>query len=65
MVCQRLFFNQLTHQIVMIVLGFVLFPVFVVYELKVPENPVMPFRWCRNKSILAACLIGFFDFVSF
>ncbi|KAJ9122246.1 hypothetical protein QFC22_001666 [Naganishia vaughanmartiniae] len=45
--------------------GLVLFPIFCWYETKFPRLPLVPYRFLRNKSILGACLIGFFDFVSF
>lgn len=51
--------------IAMLVVGCVLFPVFIVYEWKVPARPVVPIRWLRQLTILGSCLIGFFDFVSF
>ena len=49
----------------MLVVGGVLFPLFLIYEWKVPAKPVVPMRWLRRGPILGACLIGFFDFVSF
>lgn len=49
----------------MMVVGALLFPVFVLYEYKYPRSPVMPMRWLRKGPILGACLIGFFDFASF
>jgi len=49
----------------MIIIGCVLFPIFLVFEWKVPRKPVVPMRWLRRGPILGACLIGFFDFVSF
>lgn len=51
--------------IAMIVVGVVLFPIFIVFEWKFPKKPVVPMRWLRRGPILGACLIGFFDFVSF
>lgn len=51
--------------IAMIVVGVILFPIFLFYESRVPRNPIVPFAFLKNKSILGACLIGFFDFVSF
>ncbi|GMK58689.1 hypothetical protein CspeluHIS016_0601310 [Cutaneotrichosporon spelunceum] len=51
--------------IAMLVVGCVLFPVFLVYEWKVPARPVFPMRWFRRLPIFGACLIGFLDFVSF
>lgn len=49
----------------MVAVGAVLFPLFLIYESKVPPKPVVPMRWLRRGPILGACLIGFFDFVSF
>ncbi|KAJ9093910.1 hypothetical protein QFC19_008142 [Naganishia cerealis] len=49
----------------MLLTGLVLFPIFCWYETKFPRLPLVPYRFLRNKSILGACLIGFFDFVSF
>lgn len=46
-------------------LGLLLVPVFVIYELRIPAKPAMPLQWLRRGPILGACLIGFFDFVSF
>ncbi|RXK36198.1 hypothetical protein M231_06542 [Tremella mesenterica] len=51
--------------IAMVTVGAVLFPIFLIYEWKVPQKPVVPMRWLRRGPILGACLIGFFDFVSF
>ncbi|TYJ53742.1 hypothetical protein B9479_005650 [Cryptococcus floricola] len=51
--------------IVMLVIGGLLFPVAMLYEAKVPKKPVVPYRWLKQGPILGACLIGFFDFVSF
>ncbi|KAL7410360.1 major facilitator superfamily domain-containing protein [Mrakia frigida] len=51
--------------IVMIVLGIVLFPVFVIWEWKFAKVPLAPPRFFKSKTIVAACAIGFLDFVSF
>ncbi|WVO19791.1 uncharacterized protein IAS62_001081 [Cryptococcus decagattii] len=51
--------------IVMIIIGGLLFPVFLFYESKFPRKPVLPMRWLKRGPILGSCLIGFFDFVSF
>ncbi|KAL1409007.1 hypothetical protein Q8F55_005831 [Vanrija albida] len=51
--------------IAMITVGAVMFPVFLLYEFFVPKRPVFPMRWLLRMPILGACLIGFFDFVSF
>lgn len=52
-----------SSMIAMLVVGFVIFPIFIAYEWKVPARPVLPLRWFRRPAILGACLIGFFDFV--
>lgn len=49
----------------MILIGTLTFPVFLIYEWRVPPSPVVPMRWLSRGPILGACLIGFFDFVSF
>lgn len=51
--------------IAMIVIGCVLLPSFVLYDWKFAKFPVVPGRFVRNKSVVGASLIGFFDFVSF
>ncbi|KLT42926.1 MFS general substrate transporter [Cutaneotrichosporon oleaginosum] len=51
--------------IAMLVVGCLLFPVFLAYEWKIPARPVFPMRWFRRLPIFGACLIGFLDFVSF
>lgn len=51
--------------IAMIVIGAFIFVLFLLYEWKVPRRPVLPMRWLRRRPIFAACLINFFDFVSF
>ncbi|KAL7410361.1 hypothetical protein BDY24DRAFT_418092 [Mrakia frigida] len=51
--------------IAMIVLGIVLFPVFVIWEWKFAKVPLAPPRFFKSKTIVAACAIGFLDFVSF
>ncbi|BEI91445.1 uncharacterized protein CcaverHIS019_0402650 [Cutaneotrichosporon cavernicola] len=51
--------------IAMLVVGCILFPIFLAYEWKVPARPVFPMRWFRRLPIFGACLIGFLDFVSF
>lgn len=49
----------------MIVLGVVLIPVTVFYEVKIASKPIAPKRFFKNRNIMAACAIGFLDFVSF
>lgn len=49
----------------MIILGILLFPVFVLWELKYASAPLMPKRFMVNPSINASLAISFIDFVSF
>lgn len=49
----------------MIIVGVILFPIFIWYEHRYPRSPVVPMRWLHRGPILGACLIGFFDFASF
>ncbi|KAF9529935.1 drug:h+ antiporter [Crepidotus variabilis] len=51
--------------IAMVVIGCLLVPTFAFYEAKVAKYPVVPGRFLRNRSVVIASLIGFFDFVSF
>ncbi|KAI9322771.1 major facilitator superfamily domain-containing protein, partial [Dichotomocladium elegans] len=57
------------HIIAMLVVGCVLLPVWVVWELVIADKygyfPIAPARFFKNMNIAAACVIGFFDFVSF
>ncbi|KAF9269901.1 drug:h+ antiporter [Marasmius fiardii PR-910] len=50
--------------IAMIVVGFVILFGFVVWERWV-EYPVIPGKFMKNRSVMLAAFIGFFDFVSF
>jgi len=49
--------------IAMLVVGIVLVPVFALWDFKFAKHPVIAARFCVNRSIIGACLIGFFDFV--
>jgi hypothetical protein len=49
----------------MIVIGCLLLVAFAVYEAKVAKSPIMPFRFFKSPTVVACCLIGFFDFISF
>jgi len=51
--------------ITMLVIGPVLLIVLAFYEAKFAHYPFIPARFLRNPTVLAAALIGFFDFVSF
>ncbi|ESK94305.1 drug:h+ antiporter [Moniliophthora roreri MCA 2997] len=51
--------------IAMIVVGFVLLPFVCLWEFKYAKFPVLPLRYVRNRSVIVASAIGFFDFVSF
>ncbi len=49
--------------IAMLVVGCVLLLFIAPWEAKVAKYPVLPGRFLKNKSIVGASLIGFFDFV--
>ena len=49
----------------MVVGGVVALPAFVYWELKRAKFPIVPFRLLRNRTVLSACIVNFFDFVSF
>ncbi|KAJ7193809.1 drug:h+ antiporter [Mycena pura] len=49
----------------MVIGGFFALPLFIFWEAKRASHPVVPLRLLRNRTILAACAINFFDFVSF
>ncbi|KAF8920270.1 hypothetical protein CPB85DRAFT_1429077 [Mucidula mucida] len=51
--------------IAMLVVGCVLLLFIAPWEAKVAKYPVLPGRFLKNKSIVGASLIGFFDFISF
>ncbi|KAH8829259.1 major facilitator superfamily domain-containing protein [Flagelloscypha sp. PMI_526] len=51
--------------IAMIVLGVALLPVVIFWEVKYAKFPVIPLRFLKNRAVMSAAFIGFFDFVSF
>lgn len=51
--------------ITMIVLGPIILIGFTFYEAKVASLPFIPARFLKNRTVIAAGLIGFFDFISF
>jgi len=51
--------------IAMLVVGFVLTILFAFYEVLFAKRPVITSRFWGNKAVVAACTIGFFDFVSY
>ncbi|KAG2353161.1 major facilitator superfamily domain-containing protein [Suillus spraguei] len=51
--------------IAMLVVGVVLLAVFAVWDLRYASEPVIAARFVRNRSVVCAALIGFFDFMSF
>lgn len=53
----------LASMIAMLVVGCVLFFVFAVWDLRFASRPVIAWRFLRNRSVLFAAWIGFFDFV--
>lgn len=51
--------------IAMLVMGVVLLAVFGIWDLCFASRPVIAPRFVRNRSVVCAALIGFFDFMSF
>ncbi|TEB20096.1 ferrichrome-type siderophore transporter [Coprinellus micaceus] len=51
--------------IAMEVVGIVLLPVYFLYSAYLAKVPVVPKRFLRNRSVVLACLVGAFDFISF
>ncbi|KAL0570723.1 hypothetical protein V5O48_011242, partial [Marasmius crinis-equi] len=50
--------------IAMIVVGFIIVPLFVMWE-RYTSYPIIPTRYLKNRTVVIASAIGFFDFVSF
>lgn len=50
--------------IAMIVVGFVVIPIFAIWEVRFSKYPILPRRFVFNRAVAIASLIGFFDFVS-
>ncbi|KAI1096991.1 MFS general substrate transporter [Rostrohypoxylon terebratum] len=53
------------HFIAMIIVGFVLFAIFFVWDSLVAKKPFIPFRLIRHKTIVAACALCVFDFMHY
>ncbi|CAE6385752.1 unnamed protein product [Rhizoctonia solani] len=51
--------------IAMLTVGPLLLIAFGIHEWKFAAHPIVPMRFLRNKAVVGAALIGFFDFVSF
>ncbi|KAG1723279.1 major facilitator superfamily domain-containing protein [Suillus lakei] len=51
--------------IAMLAVGVVLLGVFAIWDLRFASRPVIAPRFVRNRSVVCAALIGFFDFMSF
>ncbi|KAG2131593.1 major facilitator superfamily domain-containing protein [Suillus bovinus] len=51
--------------IAMLVMGVVLLAVFAVWDLRYASRPVIAPRFVRNRSVVCAAFIGFFDFMSY
>lgn len=47
----------------MLVVGLVLLIAFAAWDLRFASRPVIAPRFMRNRGVVGACLIGFFDFV--
>jgi hypothetical protein len=46
-----------SHDILQVLIGVLLFPICCYHETRT-ENPIIPYKFLRNTSILGACLIG-------
>lgn len=44
--------------IAMIVIGFVIFPGFCFWDAKYAKYPIVPYKFLKNPTILASCIIG-------
>lgn len=53
------------HNIVMLVLGIILFGCFLIWDSYFAKKPFIPYRMVRNVTILAACAMGAFDFFNY
>ncbi|TFK35357.1 drug:h+ antiporter [Crucibulum laeve] len=51
--------------VAMLVVGIVLIPAFILWDLKYAKYPVVARRFVFNKTVVIAALIGAFDFISF
>lgn len=51
--------------IAMLVMGFVCLGITIVYEGWFAKYPAVPGRFMKNPTVLAACIINLFDFISF
>ncbi|PGH28140.1 hypothetical protein AJ80_00030 [Polytolypa hystricis UAMH7299] len=49
----------------MLVLGVVLFIAFLVWDGKFAKKPFVPYRMTRNRTVVAACVLGMLDFLHF
>ena len=49
--------------ITLFVLGWILLPVFALWDIKYAKRPVMPRRFLSNRTVVSVAFIGFFDFV--
>ena len=47
----------------MFVMGWILLPVFALWDLRYAKRPVIARRFLANKTVVCAAWIGFFDFV--
>lgn len=51
--------------IAMFVLGWILLPVFALWDIKFAKRPVIARRFLSNRTVVCVAFIGFFDFLSF
>lgn len=53
------------HFIAMLVVGFVLFILFLVWDALFAKKPFVPFRLVRHKTVVAACVLCILDFMHY
>ena len=53
------------HFIAMLVVGFVLFILFLVWDALVAKKPFVPFRLVKHKTVVAACVLSILDFMHY
>ncbi|TBU41144.1 MFS general substrate transporter [Dichomitus squalens] len=53
------------NMIAMLVLGWILLPVFALWDIKFAKRPVIARRFLTNRTVVFVAFIGFFDFLSF
>ena len=51
------------NMIAMLALGWILLPVFALWDIKFAKRPVIARRFLSNRTVVFVAFIGFFDFV--